>query len=110
MASSTAPMYVRLDTVVDGMAGPAHVAEVVPLPEGPNCTFQRYIEMADGQSITGGKNGGRSVNLMAEPMDVVPHPDTYGDFEGINVTPLTAEEFEALWQEAIMLHPELAAE
>lgn len=82
-------------------------AELEPLgTEQDPCTIRRFIELSDG-SITGGKKGDLSFNLLVEPQEKVPHPSQYAAFSDIEAKEITQEEFNSHWAALCELYPEL---
>jgi len=99
--------YIRIHYEVPELGGQllniAELEEVSPT----QCTMIRMIELTPEETITGVYADGRVTGQANEPTDVVPHPDSYAQFEGITATSLTPEEFEGLWEEARAKFPEL---
>ncbi|MDO4911782.1 MAG: hypothetical protein Q3972_08595 [Corynebacterium sp.] len=83
-------------------------AELRPLGgvEDP-CEIIRFIELADGSSISGGFHPGATTALSLPPQPQVPHPEKYSDFPDIEAKEMSPEEFEAHWVELEALFPEL---
>lgn len=97
-------LFVRID--VPGAIAASHIAELVTTVNPELCTMGRIIELS-GDLITGA-SGINSVNMTTQPAATVPHPDLYGtQFPDIKATPITEEEFEALWAEAQVKYPDL---
>lgn len=101
-------LYVRIEMTIPQVGTTVHIAELEEL-NTQMCTMRRIIELDAQGSIQGGAYGDKMVGLAAPPADVVPHPNSYGDFTDISATNLNADEFESLWAEAITKFPELAA-
>ncbi len=78
-------IYVRTDLTVEGLGQVIHVAELEEA--GAQCQMLRLIELAPDETVA----------ATSRPDRAVPHPDTYGNYEGITASYLTAAEFEALW-------------
>lgn len=110
MPPKTEPLYVRLDIEFDGVQGPSHIAELHPVDSGEFCRIGRLLELLDGKAISGGIYGDNVVNMTAVPSRIVPHPDSYGEYEGVVATPMTRDEFEAFWNEAAVMLPALFEE
>ncbi|WKD58421.1 hypothetical protein CAPI_09490 [Corynebacterium capitovis DSM 44611] len=99
--------YVRLHYVAPDLGGELlNVAELHELSD-TECTMIRMIELDPHEAITGAWADGKLVGQANEPSTVVPHPDTYREFEGITADPMSEDEFLALWAEARAKFPEL---
>lgn len=98
--------YVRTDLTVPGAGSVIHIAELEEIDQ-TSCTMIRIIELAPDETIMGVTSQGKTVGSANEPQAVVPHPDTYDQFPDINARRLSADEFEALWTEAVAKFPEL---
>ncbi|WP_342318722.1 hypothetical protein [Corynebacterium mayonis] len=99
--------YVRIHYTVPDLGGELlNIAELEEVSPG-TCTMVRMIELDPAERITGAYADGRVVGQANEPTSSVPHPDSYGQFDGINATRLTAEEFEGLWVKARAKFPQL---
>ncbi|WIM67674.1 hypothetical protein QP027_11415 [Corynebacterium breve] len=98
--------YVRTTLTVPGAGTLITVAELVEL-NAQSCTLIRMIELAPDETIMGAFAAGRLVGQANQPLEQVPHPDTYDQFEGIEAVHLTADEFEGLWAETRAKFPEL---
>lgn len=92
--------FVRTILTVPGAGTAIHIAELEEIDQ-TSCRMLRIIELAPDESIMGLAGDGRSAGQAPEPVDVVPHPDTYGDFPDIETSRLGDAEFEALWTEAL---------
>lgn len=99
-------LYVRIEMTIPQVGTTVHIAELEPL-NTQMCTMRRIIELDPQGTIQGGAVGEKSVGLAAPPADVVPHPDSYGDFPDISARHLHADEFESLWAEAVTKFKEL---
>lgn len=89
-----------------GAIAASHVAELITTADPTQCTMGRIIELS-GDLITGA-SGINSVGMTTQPAATVPHPSLYEEqFPDIKATPITALEFEALWQEAQVKYPDL---
>lgn len=97
--------YVRTELTVPGAGTAVHIADLEEIDQ-TTCRMKRIIELAPDDTIMGFVGEGRSAGQAQAPMDTVPHPDTYGDFPDISVTRLSADEFHALWTEALAKFPE----
>ncbi|MDO5032210.1 hypothetical protein [Corynebacterium sp.] len=99
-------LYVRTTMTIPGVGTAIHVAELEEL--GPQaCAMQRMIALAPNDAIMGAATPTTSVGNADIPQKQVPHPDTYGDFEGIEAERISAEDFHTLWSEATALYGEL---
>lgn len=97
--------YVRIHYTVPELGGELlNVAELEELNPS-ECTMLRMIELDPSETITGIFVDGHVIGQANQPLDVVPHPDYYNQLDGIRSTPLTAEEFEGLWEEAAAKFP-----
>lgn len=99
-------LYVRVDLKIPGITL-SHIAELAEL-NPDTCRPLRMIQIGQEDAISGlvdCQQGSRQ-GVIDAPNDTVPHPDAYADFEDVLATDLSAEEFEALWQEARTLFPE----
>lgn len=99
-------LYVRVDLKIPGITL-SHIAELAEL-NTQACRPLRMIQVGQEDAISGlvdCQQGSRQ-GIIDVPKDTVPHPDAYETFEDVLATDLSAEEFEALWQEARMLFPE----
>ncbi|MDO4909152.1 MAG: hypothetical protein Q3962_04790 [Corynebacterium sp.] len=102
-------LYVSLNMVIpEAGINMLQFAELRPLggSEDP-CEIIRFIEFADGSSISGGLKPGASTELSLPPQPQVPHPDLYDQFPDITAEMISPEDFEASWVEAQALFPEL---
>lgn len=97
--------YVRIHYNAPDLGGELlNIAELEELnPQA--CTMVRMIELDPAERITGIFIDGRVIGQANQPLDTVPHPDAYAQFDGITATRLSAEEFEGLWEEARALFP-----
>lgn len=100
-------LYVRIKMTIPQVGTTVHIAELEPI-NAEMCTMRRIIELDPHGTIQGGAKGDKSVGLAGPPADVVPHPDSYGDFPDITAAHLEGDEFESLWAEAITKFPELS--
>ncbi|WP_257159014.1 hypothetical protein [Corynebacterium cystitidis] len=98
--------FVRTTMTVPGAGTLITIAELLEL-SSENCAMVRMIELAPDETIMGAYAEGRIVGQAHEPLDHVPHPNTYDQFEGIEAQSLSADEFEALWAETRTQFPEL---
>lgn len=98
--------YVRIDLTVPGVGSLISVADLTEI-DPATCRLTRMIEMTPDETITGAVIDGHAHGSINQPQSTVPHPDTYGDFPDIQSHRLTAEEFEALWSEAVAKFPSL---
>lgn len=99
-------LYVRVDLKIPGITL-SHIAELAELNTA-TCRPLRMIQIGQEDAISGlvdCQQGSRQ-GVIDAPNKTVPHPDAYADFEDVLATDLSAEEFEALWQEARTLFPE----
>lgn len=99
-------IYVRTTLTVPGVGAVVNIAELDELSSS-ECRMLRMIELTPDHAITGAVVGGRVVGQANQPLDTVPHPDTYYQFEGIDAERLDSEHFEGLWAEARAKFPEL---
>ncbi len=101
-------LFVRIDLTIPGAGAVTHAAELEEL-DARRCTMVRIIELDGTGTIHGAGRPveGVSAGMANAPEQVVPHPDTYGQFPDISCTPLRAEEFEGLWAEALARFPQL---
>lgn len=100
--------FIRIDLAVPGAGSIVHVAELEEI-DAQRCTMVRIIELDPAETIRGAARAstGTTVGMQNAPTKVVPHPDTYADFPDIDHRPLTEDEFEGLWSEAVAKFPEL---
>lgn len=98
--------YVRTTLTVPGAGTLITIAELDEI-SAEACTMVRMIELAPDETIMGAYTEGRIVGNANEPLDQVPHPDTYDQFENIEARRLTADEFEGLWEETRVKFPQL---
>lgn len=99
-------LYVRVDLKIPGITL-SHIAELAEL-NTQACRPLRMIQIGQEDAISGlvdCQQGSRQ-GIIDVPKDTVPHPNAYAEFEDVLATDLSAEEFEALWQEARVLFPE----
>ncbi|KQB87015.1 hypothetical protein [Corynebacterium lowii] len=102
----SSPLFIRTTLNIPGAGTAVHVAELLPL--GPEqCRMIRIVEVDPSGNPVGAAAGGRHYGMEAPPQEIVPHPDTYGNFPDISSEPLSAEEFQALWQRAVAAFPGL---
>lgn len=99
-------LYVRTEMTVPGAGVVAHLAEMKVLDD-TMCRLHRMIELDPHGSIVGAVNHGKTVGGSQPPNELVPHPDTYGEYPDITALPLGEGEFEGLWSEARALFPNL---
>ncbi|QPK83247.1 hypothetical protein G7Y29_10580 [Corynebacterium qintianiae] len=93
--------YVRIHYAEPDLGGELlNIAELEDVTE-VECTMLRMIELDPAETITGIYAEGRVVGRANTPMGTVPHPDSYGQFDGITATRISRDEFEGLWQEAL---------
>lgn len=97
--------FIRTELTVPGAGTAIHIAELEEIDQ-TTCRMLRIIELAPDESIMGLAGEGRSAGQAPEPMETVPHPDTYDDFPDIDATRLGGDTFEALWSEAVAKFPE----
>lgn len=102
-------LFVRTDMDIEGVGTVSHVAELQELDE-QTCHMNRIIELGPDDVILGAADGEHIVGQANRPQKVVPHPSTYGNYADITSSDLSAEEFEALWAEAITKFNDLATE
>lgn len=98
--------FVRTELTVPGVGTAIHIAELEEIDD-TSCTMIRLLELAPDETIMGVTDGTTSAGATTTPASVVPHPDTYENYPDIVAVRLAAEEFEALWTEAIAKFPEL---
>lgn len=66
------------------------------------CSMSRLIEMMDGHNISGvWSSNGTNSGMVNQPIKHVPHPDSFHNFPDIEVSMLTALQFEGLWLQGI---------
>ncbi|RNE48113.1 hypothetical protein [Corynebacterium alimapuense] len=99
-------IHIRIDMTIPGAGSVTHIAELEEI-DSSTCTMLRIIELDPSERIHGAATQSSSVGMPNKPSSTVPHPDTYADFPDIKSRPLTAEEFEGLWAEALAAFPEL---
>ncbi len=102
----TPPLFVRTTLTIPGAGSVVNIAELVEL-NPHECRMVRMIELTPDHAITGAFIAGRVIGNANRPLDTVPHPDTYDQFEGIEAENITADHFEGLWEEARAKFPEL---
>lgn len=100
------PIFVRTTLTVPGAGSVVNAAELAEISPH-ECRMVRMIELTPDHTIMGAFIDGRVVGQANQPLDTVPHPDTYDQFEGIEAEALSAEHFEGLWAEARAKFPEL---
>lgn len=98
--------FIRTDLTVPGAGSLISIAELIEV-DATTCTVRRMIELDPSETIMGAFVGGRSVGQINQPQETVPHPDTYSDFPDIEVRHLSADDYEALWTEALTKFPDL---
>lgn len=99
-------IYVRTTLTVLGAGSVVNVAELAELNDH-ECRMVRMIELTPDHVIMGAFIDGKIAGQANEPLDTVPHPDTYDQYEGLEAERLPAETFEGLWAEARAKFPEL---
>ncbi len=98
--------YVRTTLDVPGAGTLITIAELEEV-SAQACIMVRMIELAPDETIMGAFTDGKIVGQANEPLEQVPHPDTYDQFENIEAQRLTADEFEGLWEETRVKFPQL---
>lgn len=98
--------HVRTELTVPGVGTAIHIAELEEI-DTTSCAMLRLIELAPDDTIMGATDGTTTAGNTTAPADVVPHPDTYGDYPDITATRLDEAEFQALWSEARAKFPAL---
>ncbi|GGG81967.1 hypothetical protein [Corynebacterium pelargi] len=92
-------LYVRTTFTIPGVGQSIHIAELEPI--GPHtCRMHRMIELDPQGVIRGSVHGTQIKGEATPPMQEVPHPDTYEQYDGIQAEHLDAASFQALWAEA----------
>ena len=99
-------IYVRTTLTVPGAGSVVNIAELADI-DGTSCHMIRMIELTPDYAITGAFARGKIVGQANQPLETIPHPDTYDQFEGIEAEMLTADRFEGLWAEARAKFPDL---
>ena len=102
----TPGLFVRTTLTIPGAGSVVNIAELVELSPH-ECRMVRMIELTPDHAIVGAFIDGRVIGNANRPLDTVPHPDTYDQFEGIEAERVTADHFEGLWAEARAKFPEL---
>lgn len=97
--------FVRTTLTVPGAGTLITIAELQEI-SSESCTMVRMIELVPDETIMGAFADGRIVGQANEPLEQVPHPNTYDQFEGIEAEHLSPEEFEGLWAEVRAKFPE----
>lgn len=92
-------IYVRTTLTVPGAGTLINVAELAETSSS-HCTMVRMIELTPDGIIAGTYCEGKVTGNANEPLDTVPHPDTYHQYEGIEAEYLQPDDFEGLWAEA----------
>lgn len=98
--------YVRTTLTVPGAGSLITVAELEEISDQA-CTMVRMIELAPDETIMGAYTEGRIVGQANEPLEQVPHPNTYDQFDGIEAQVLSSDEFDGLWEETKVKFPDL---
>lgn len=93
-------IYVRTTLTIPGAGTLINIAELSERTPS-ECTMVRMIELTPDHTITGYYLDGTITGDANMPLDVVPHPDTYDQFEGIEAEYLEPADFEGLWAEAL---------
>ncbi|AIG64881.1 hypothetical protein CATYP_10380 [Corynebacterium atypicum] len=88
-------LYTRTDLTVPGAGTLTHLAQLEEINQ-TQARMVRLIQVEAG-TPTGTWENGTSRGVVTVPQTEVPHPDTYGEFEGLDAQALTAEQFEAAW-------------
>ncbi|AZA12417.1 hypothetical protein [Corynebacterium gerontici] len=92
-------LYIKTTLTVPGVGSSVHIAELEPL-NTQVCKMHRMIEMDPSGTIRGVAQAGTVKGAATMPLQEVPHPDTYEQFEDIEAEHIDAKRFEALWIEA----------
>ena len=92
-------IYVRTTLTVPGAGSVVNVAELAELNDR-ECRMVRMIELTPDHVIMGAFIDGKIAGQANEPLDTVPHPDTYDDFPDISAQYVDQSRFDALWSEA----------
>lgn len=92
-------IFVRTTLTIPGAGSVVNIAELTEL-SAQECRMERMIELTPDHSIAGAFIDGRVIGQANRPLDTVPHPNTYDQFEGIEAEHITADHFEGLWAEA----------
>ncbi|AKK12176.1 hypothetical protein [Corynebacterium uterequi] len=100
-------LFVKTTLTIPGAGAATHVAELIER-DASSCTMHRLLELTPDGTIVGAFTQGRTAGETIVPVDVVPHPDTYDSFPGMAAERVTEDQFDALWEQALALYPELA--
>lgn len=92
-------LYVKTTLRIQGVGTSVHIAELEPL-NSQVCKMHRMLEMDPAGTIRGMATAGEVRGATTAPLQEVPHPDTYDQFEDIEAEHMDAASFEALWVEA----------
>ncbi|MDY6049651.1 MAG: hypothetical protein SPI77_03675 [Corynebacterium sp.] len=90
--------YIRIELALPEVTAPTSVAEL-EIIDSASARVLRLVELVDTE-VTGYIDNGTVVGQPNQPLEVVPHPDTYATYTDITVTELTSAEFAALWEQA----------
>ena len=99
-------MYVRTTMEVPGVGSAIHIAEMEEV-NANTCTMLRMIALAPNDAVAGAATPSKAVGNADITQRQVPHPNTYNDFPDITAEHISADEFAALWREAVALYGEL---
>ncbi|GAB3943279.1 hypothetical protein [Corynebacterium tapiri] len=99
-------LYIRTELTIPGAGVAVHIAELEERDER-TCSMLRLIELAPDDTIMGAAGKGKKAGAVTAPNDVVPHPSTYHEYDGLQATHLSEAEFTALWSEAQAKFPDL---
>ncbi len=97
-------MYIRTTLEIPGAGTAIHVAELEEI-NAEACRMVRLIALAPNDAVVGLATPHRAVGDAQAPQEIVPHPDTYDQFEDITAEVIDAAQFHALWSEAVALFP-----
>ncbi|MDU0479506.1 hypothetical protein QVA66_09665 [Staphylococcus chromogenes] len=94
-------LYLKTVLTVPGLPPFIHIAELEPIDAGL-CRTERMLELSADQAVTGAYRRAPAAlhNFATPPQQTLPHPDHWGDLDGISATSVTQSEFETLWLEA----------
>lgn len=96
--------YIRTTLTIPGAGSAIHIAELEEI-DASSCRMLRLIALGPNDAIVGLATPQRTAGAAQAPQEIVPHPDTYNQFEGISAKAINATEFNALWSEAVALFP-----
>lgn len=102
----TSPLFIRTTLTIPGVGAAVHVAELHPL-NAEQCRMARIIEVDPQGNPVGAAMGDRYYGMETPPQEIVPHPDTYSAFPDVSAEPLSAREFQSLWERALGKFPGL---